>query len=220
MSRSHGIGPRPGAVAAGAIIGAALVLFLAQASPKLNALASRAAGDAAPAPAAPLSEAPGTGPRATPSAEAVLARDGAARHELVLTTGADGLLPAWEPLSALLGPIAPEELADPAPSVPARLEAMPFRTQRDGSQWAGSNCGPAALAMVLEAYGIGRDNDELRYLSHTYQGTWGRRTGTALEHLARVAEDFGVRTSGLYTGEAFGGGPSQTSARRSARGTR
>jgi hypothetical protein len=89
-----------------------------------------------------------------------------------------------------------------APSIVAR-GALPFRTQRDGSQWAGSNCGPAALAMVLASYGVEQSNDDLRYFSHTYQGTWGRRGGTALEHLAQVAEDFGVRAVGLYDQDTF-----------------
>ena len=85
----------------------------------------------------------------------------------------------------------------------ARLARVPFHTQRDGSIYAGSNCGPAALGMVLAAWGIGQDNDYLRYLTHTYQGTWGRRGGTALEHMAQVAEDFGIGTAGLYEGDQF-----------------
>jgi hypothetical protein len=85
----------------------------------------------------------------------------------------------------------------------ARLARVPFHTQRDGSTYAGSNCGPAALGMVLAAWGIGQDNDYLRYLTHTYQGTWGRRGGTALEHMAQVAEDFGIGTAGLYEGDQF-----------------
>ena len=107
------------------------------------------------------------------------------------------------PESALLL-LAESAASTDAPSVaPARLGVVPFRSQRDGSQWTGSNCGPAALAMVLEAYGISQENDDLRYRSHTYQGTWGRRTGTALQHLARVAEDFGLGTVGLYEGDSF-----------------
>jgi ABC-type bacteriocin/lantibiotic exporter with double-glycine peptidase domain len=109
--------------------------------------------------------------------------------------------------SADLAPLV-EEAAVPALAVDetpirARSGAVPFRTQRDGSRFAGSNCGPAALAMVLEAYGLSFDNDHLRYLSHTYQGTWDRRGGTALEHLAQVAEDFGVGAKGLYRGSDF-----------------
>lgn len=81
-----------------------------------------------------------------------------------------------------------------------RLE-VPFRTQKDGGRWQISNCGPATLGMVLDAFGIaGQATDDLRYRSHTYQGTWGMRTGTALQHIAQVANDFGVPTIGLYNG--------------------
>ncbi len=57
----------------------------------------------------------------------------------------------------------------------------------------------AVLGMVLDAYGAtGQATDDLRFRAHTYQGTVGMRTGTALEHIAHVAEDFGVETHGLY----------------------
>ena len=76
--------------------------------------------------------------------------------------------------------------------------AMPFRTQKDGDRFQGSNCGPATLGMVLDAFGIPRGNGDLRLLSHTYQGTVGARTGTALQHMAHVAADFGLEPIGLY----------------------
>ena len=57
--------------------------------------------------------------------------------------------------------------------------------------------------MILEAFGNNKGTDDLRYRSHTYQGTWGSYTGTGLEHLAHVAEDFGVPTRGLYDGRRF-----------------
>jgi hypothetical protein len=79
-----------------------------------------------------------------------------------------------------------------------RLE-VPFRTQKDGSRWQSSNCGPAALGMVLDAYGLlGQASDDLRFRSHTYQGTVGARTGTALQHIVQVAHDLGLPTTGLY----------------------
>jgi hypothetical protein len=79
-----------------------------------------------------------------------------------------------------------------------RLE-IPFRSQKDGGPWQTSNCGPAVLGMVLDGFGLGgQATDELRFRSHTYQGTVGKRTGTALQHIAQVAEDFGIQTIGLY----------------------
>jgi hypothetical protein len=73
-----------------------------------------------------------------------------------------------------------------------------YRTQRDGSQYARSNCGPASLGMVLDAYGDQFSNLELREMTHTYQGTWPGRGGTGLQYMAHVAEDFGVPVHGLY----------------------
>jgi len=73
-----------------------------------------------------------------------------------------------------------------------------YRTQRDGSNYARSNCGPAALGMVLDAYGLSYSNLELREMTHTYQGTWPGRGGTALQHMAHVADDFVVPVHGLY----------------------
>jgi hypothetical protein len=89
------------------------------------------------------------------------------------------------------------------PSAPRGKLAVPWRTQLDGSRFAGANCGPASLAMILEAFGVQQSVHDLRYRSHTYQGTWGSFTGTALEHLARVSDDFGVPTRGLYEGRRF-----------------
>jgi hypothetical protein len=90
-----------------------------------------------------------------------------------------------------------------APSAARGKLAVPWRTQLDGSRFAGANCGPASLAMILEAFGLQQSVHDLRYRSHSYQGTWGSSTGTALEHLARVSEDFGVPTRGLYDGRRF-----------------
>ncbi len=82
--------------------------------------------------------------------------------------------------------------------------AVPFRTQKDGSVYQGSNCGPASLGMVLDAFGVrGATNDDLRAAAHLYQGTLGRRGGTALQHLATVAADHGLSPVGLYDGEDF-----------------
>jgi hypothetical protein len=114
-----------------------------------------------------------------------------------------------EPAAALVGLVepadAPAETADAPGAAPSheRLAQVPFRTQRDGSPYAGSNCGPAALAMVLASYGVQQGNDDLRYLTHTYQGTWPRRGGTALQHMAHVGEDFGLNAVGLYEGDSF-----------------
>jgi hypothetical protein len=75
----------------------------------------------------------------------------------------------------------------------------PYRTQLDDSIYARSDCGPAVLGMVLAAYGVEEDTLDLRRLTHSYQGTWPAvRVGTALQHIARVAEDYGLGSHGLY----------------------
>ena len=75
----------------------------------------------------------------------------------------------------------------------------PYRSQLDDSIYARSDCGPAVLGMVLADYGVDEDTLDLRRLTHTYQGTWPAvRVGTALQHVAHVAEDFGLSTYGLY----------------------
>src|SRR5207249_7100052 len=76
--------------------------------------------------------------------------------------------------------------------------SIPFHTQKDGGRFQGSNCGPATLGMVLDAFGMAHDNAELRLETHTYQGTVGARTGTALQHMAHVAADYGLEPIGLY----------------------
>lgn len=110
---------------------------------------------------------------------------------------ADPTLDAIEPSAAV------EDVeAAPAPVAWGKV-AVPWRTQLDGSRFAGANCGPASLGMILEAFGTSKATDELRFRSHTYQGTVGSYTGTGLEHLAHVAEDFGLSTRGLYDGRRF-----------------
>jgi ABC-type bacteriocin/lantibiotic exporter with double-glycine peptidase domain len=80
-----------------------------------------------------------------------------------------------------------------------RIQREPvYRTQRDGSRYATSNCGPAALGMILDAYGFNFSTLDLRQITHTYQGTWPNRGGTALQHMARAAEDLSVPVHGLY----------------------
>jgi hypothetical protein len=81
----------------------------------------------------------------------------------------------------------------------------PYRSQLDDSIYARSDCGPAVLGMALAAYGVDADTLDLRRLTHTYQGTWPAvRVGTALQHVAHVAEDLGLATYGLYEdGDTF-----------------
>ncbi|MFN8522792.1 MAG: C39 family peptidase [Chloroflexota bacterium] len=124
----------------------------------------------------------------------------ARRRALVLTAGLalTPLLGRAEALGQESVPRLPIA-SGPIDAAAFRLE-VPFRTQKDGSRWQSSNCGPATLGMILDGLGIvGQSTEDLRTQAHTYQGTLGMRTGTALEHIAHVAEDYGVRTDGLFT---------------------
>src|SRR5262245_57402639 len=105
----------------------------------------------------------------------------------------------WTPGSLLVGHSAQYSDVEPTIDAVSFRMAVPFRTQKDGSRWQGANCGPAVLGMILDGFGqSGQSTDDLRFRAHTYQGTVGVRTGTALDHIAHVAEDFGVHTYGLY----------------------
>src|SRR5688500_2089505 len=84
------------------------------------------------------------------------------------------------------------------PAIRRMVNAPVYRTQRDGSRFAGSNCGPAVLGMIFDAYGFGYSTLELRQLTHSYQGTWPNRGGTAMQHMAQVADDLLVPVHGLY----------------------
>ena len=112
--------------------------------------------------------------------------------------GSAGSAQAWDSWPGEWSPGRPAMVADVTDATVFRL-VVPFRTQKDGGPWQTSNCGPANLGMVLDGFGVvGQATDDLRFRAHTYQGTVGMRTGTALEHIAHVAADFGLTTYGLY----------------------
>lgn len=106
--------------------------------------------------------------------------------------------PAESPPAAADGPA----VADPRLASSDFRLLVPFRTQKDGGKWQTSNCGPATLGMLLDGFGLGgQETDDLRFRMHTYQGTVGMRTGTGLDHVAHVAEDFGLAAHGLYAAD-------------------
>jgi hypothetical protein len=109
-------------------------------------------------------------------------------------------------LLALVVEVTPAQADNWYSSSPVRQSTEPpYRTQLDDSIYARSDCGPAVLGMVLADYGIDQDTLDLRRMTHLYQGTWPAvRVGTALQYMAQVAEDFGLRTHGLYD-DASGG---------------
>jgi LysM repeat protein len=80
---------------------------------------------------------------------------------------------------------------------------VPYRSQLDGTPWAGANCGPVSLAMGLGAFGINVSSTELRRQVLNAQGMWGNNIGTLMNALARVAQSYGVRPVGLSSGNGI-----------------
>ena len=84
--------------------------------------------------------------------------------------------------------------ASPAAAASEVLLAVPYRSQLDDSPYAGANCGPASIAMVLGAYDVHVPTDVLRATVNDLQGTWqDYRAGTSPESLAAIARDYGLR---------------------------
>ncbi len=86
---------------------------------------------------------------------------------------------------------------------------LPYRSQLDGSAYAGANCGPTALSMVLAYYGIDAGPWELRVKAMKEQHSWvddeggySDRYGVFVYNLASVGEDYGLRAEGLWRREA------------------
>jgi Peptidase_C39 like family len=90
---------------------------------------------------------------------------------------------------------------------PADLRAdvrisVPYRTQLDGSDYAGANCGPTVLGMALESFGMNLAPPDLRgqvLTSEDFDPT-DTDAGSYIWALARVAQAYGLRTHGLYEG--------------------
>jgi LysM repeat protein len=107
--------------------------------------------------------------------------------ESLIELGMDIILPGAGPVYAAFTPGIP------------RI-AVPYRSQLDGTPWAGANCGPTTLGMGLASLGIHLSSTELRRQVLGAQGIWGNNVGTLLDALARVASNNGARTVGLLDG--------------------
>ncbi|MBV9357854.1 MAG: C39 family peptidase [Chloroflexi bacterium] len=75
-----------------------------------------------------------------------------------------------------------------------------YRTQLDGSSYAGANCGPTALGMALEAFDVKIDPPDLRSEVLTAQDddASNDEEGSYIWSLAQVAQGHGVKPLGLY----------------------
>ena len=80
---------------------------------------------------------------------------------------------------------------------------VPYRSQLDGSDFAGSNCGPTALGMALESFGVNLPPTDLRgqVLDTEAIDPTDADAGSFIWALARVAQSQGLQTHGLYEGD-------------------
>src|SRR5512133_973441 len=83
------------------------------------------------------------------------------------------------------------------------LLPVPQRSQIDGTVWGPSNCGPASLAMALEAFGDKVPTADLRKRANQLLGVSSPDTGTKIEHLAKIAEEQGFAVSGPMDGKKY-----------------
>jgi len=81
--------------------------------------------------------------------------------------------------------------------------SVPYRTQLDGSDYAGANCGPTVLGMALESFGVNVQPPDVRGQVLDSESTDPNDTdaGSFIWALADVAQTHGVQTHGLYEGD-------------------
>jgi hypothetical protein len=73
----------------------------------------------------------------------------------------------------------------------------PYRTQLDGSPYAEANCGPTAVGMALEAFGVSVPLRQLRAATLDAQHMYGNGVGTLITALAQVVQQNGLSASDL-----------------------
>jgi hypothetical protein len=80
---------------------------------------------------------------------------------------------------------------------------VPYRTQLDGSDFAGANCGPTVLGMALETFGMNMPPSDLRtqVLNSENFDPEDTDAGSFIWALADVAQSAGLKTHGLYESE-------------------
>jgi LysM repeat protein len=73
----------------------------------------------------------------------------------------------------------------------------PYRSQLDGSAYAEANCGPTALGMALDAFGVSVPPRQLRASTLNAQHMFGNNVGTLITALAQVAQENGLSAMDL-----------------------
>lgn len=73
----------------------------------------------------------------------------------------------------------------------------PYRTQLDGSPYAEANCGPTAVGMALDAFGVSVPSRQLRAEALDAQHMFGNGVGTLITALAQVVDENGLSAMDL-----------------------
>jgi hypothetical protein len=68
----------------------------------------------------------------------------------------------------------------------------PYRSQLDGSAYQEANCGPTAVGMALDAFGVSVPARQLRAEALNAQHMFGNGVGTLITALAQVVEENGL----------------------------
>jgi LysM repeat protein len=76
----------------------------------------------------------------------------------------------------------------------------PYRTQLDGSAYAEANCGPTAVGMALDAFGVAVPSRQLRAAALDAQHMYGNGVGTLITALAQVVQQNGLSALDLRDG--------------------
>jgi LysM repeat protein len=74
----------------------------------------------------------------------------------------------------------------------------PYRSQLDGSAYAAANCGPTAIGMALNAFGVDIPPAELRSETLSHQHMWGNGMGTLITALADTVQEHGLAALQLH----------------------
>ncbi len=75
----------------------------------------------------------------------------------------------------------------------------PYRSQLDGSPYAEANCGPTALGMALDAFGVNVTPRQLRSEALDAQHMYGNGVGTLITALAQVVTNHGLSALDLHS---------------------
>ena len=79
----------------------------------------------------------------------------------------------------------------------------PYRSQLDGAPYAEANCGPTAVGMVLDAFGVSVPSRQLRAEALDAQHMYGNGVGTLITALASVVDRHGLSSLDLEAGGAL-----------------